>query len=229
MKVSFAISVWEGNYNKVLLDGFLKEQLNIIDYNFCEKSIIINDVINIDSVKNICYSEFPDFNIRYTNDDYEEVLKHFELSKEAIINGYWYSIHHLNQFYHSNSDYNFYISGDCPLKIYDKNFIDNSIKIMESRDDIIISQPLWDKTGGAAKAESLFEIENFYTCLGFADHIYLAKNKIFNSKIYNYNHPISNRYPFYGRDSFERRVDSYMQTEKKYRIVDKNSYYVHGG
>jgi hypothetical protein len=228
MKVSFSINIYEGNYKKVLLDGFLKQQLDIIDYDFCSKNITMTDIGDAQDAIEFIHSQFPDFMVYDTKLDCDKVLNNFNLKKEDI-NPTYYSIQHFNQIYHNDSDYHFNISSDCPLQIYDKNFIDDAIKIMEENDKIISAIPSWNQFFEDRKSESFAQIGNFYVVDGFADQMYLIKMSEFKRDIYHCNHPKSERYPPYGGNSFEKRIDSYMNTFDKYRITHSKSYYIHGG
>jgi len=89
--------------------------------------------------------------------------------------------------------------------------------------------PNWCKDfnlGG--KQEFIKEIDNFYVCKGFTDQVYIIKVKEFKNRIYNYIHPDSSRYPMYGGQAFEKRVNSWMYNKDLYRIVHKKYYYLPG-
>ena len=45
--------------------------------------------------------------------------------------------------------------------------------------------------------------------------------------IFNEQHPDSERYPVYGGELFEKRVDAYMRNHKLLRITSKHASYVH--
>lgn len=230
MRVTFSTNVYENTYSAVLLEGRLKIQLEATkNYPFYDKTIIVNEVKNREKVTNIIKTNFPDFKIYYSEDDFEEVLKYFGITKPELTYGYQYSIHHFNKFYHSDADYIFHISEDCAIKELDDNFINNAIEIMEKDDRIITAQPSWQKDCSGAIEEMAFEIGDFFAEFGFADQMYLAKVSEFKNNIYLHKHDASKRYPNYGGECFEKRVDSYMHTFDKYRIVHKKSWYAHNG
>ncbi len=97
---------------------------------------------------------------------------------------------------------------------------------MEQRDDIIVANPIWNYAWNDEKRESVGNIGNFWLSKGFSDQCYLINVEAFRGSIYNYNHSDSQRYPEYGGNSFERRVNSYMQTCGKFRITSKNVSYM---
>ena len=101
-----------------------------------------------------------------------------------------------------------------------------AIEIMERNPDIIVANPTWNYKWNEAKAESQSELDDFYVGYGFSDQCYLINTEVFKQKIYNYHHLDSERYPEYGGELFEKRVDSYMRCHNKYRITHKSISYV---
>ena len=49
----------------------------------------------------------------------------------------------------------------------------------------------------------------------------------FRGKIYSYHHPYSDRYPQYGGELFEKRVDSWLRVNDFHRATLKNGHYIH--
>ncbi|MNY60581.1 hypothetical protein D3C86_1971540 [compost metagenome] len=68
---------------------------------------------------------------------------------------------------------------------------------------------------------------NFYIGFGFTDQCYLIKRDIYIGKIYNEYNIESDRYPKYGGELFEKRVDSYMRNNNLHRIIHKHKIYTH--
>jgi hypothetical protein len=71
------------------------------------------------------------------------------------------------------------------------------------------------------------EIEDFYIGFGFSDQCYLIKTSDFKKSIYNEINTNSERYPKYGGELFEKRIDSYMRNNNLYRITSKEISYIH--
>jgi hypothetical protein len=229
MSVSFSTNIYEETYKKVLLEGFLQNQLDLINYPFDKKIITINNVDDKNNIIKIIEKNFKEFEYYFTDINNDFILKEFSLQRDSLDPGYLYSIHHFFQFYYSQCEYNFHLSADCPIKLIDNNFIDKSIKVLDSISDVITVMPSWDFSFLSPKEESEFETEEFYYAKGFTDQVYFCKLKDFKKDIYNYTHPLSERYPQYASNAFERRIDSYMQTCGKYRAICKKSYYTHEG
>lgn len=226
-KVSFSITVYDGNYQNVLLSGFLEEQLKILNYDFYENIITINDISDKEYVVKIIKEKFPSFRILSTDEKTSEVLGAFNQTRQSLNPGYFYSNHLFYNLYYSKSRYLFHISSDCPLIKFDSSFFEESIDIMMKHRNIISAMPSWDETFIAPKEESVEEIGNFYKAKGFTDQICLYKKSVFMKDIYNYKHPLSANFPEYGENSFERKVHSFMYCCDKYRIIHKNSCYKH--
>jgi hypothetical protein len=70
-------------------------------------------------------------------------------------------------------------------------------------------------------------IDNFYIGYGFPDQCYLVRTNDFRQQIYSYTHPASERYPKYGEELFEKRVDSFMRTKERYRLTSIKANYIH--
>jgi hypothetical protein len=101
-------------------------------------------------------------------------------------------------------------------------------KILEEDSRFVTVNPTWNYRFDSAKKESIGErIENFYIGYGFSDQCYLVRTADFKAKIYNYSHPISKRYPKYGGELFEKRIDSYMRSKGLLRLTSANETYMH--
>ena len=227
MTVSFFISIYEKSYEAILNNNYLNSVVEKFNYEFEDKIIIINNVNNYDEVVAYIQNNYSEWKYFKIDEDSQNILKSFNLSREQIEIGYVYSIANYYGIYYCNSDYLLHVTEDCYLEHIDSKFMEESLKILNERDDIISAMPSWEKNMIGAKTECLEEIDNFYKCLTFTDQVYLIKMKEFKKDIYNFWHDDSNKYPKYGGESFDKRINSYMWSNNKYRIVHKNSYYNH--
>jgi hypothetical protein len=98
---------------------------------------------------------------------------------------------------------------------------------MENDPTIIVANPVWNFGYDEAKEIAFKEDEDWYYGYGFSDQCYLINPINFNKPIYNEHNPASGRYPDYGGESFEKRVDSYMRNNKLGRITNKYISYIH--
>ena len=107
------------------------------------------------------------------------------------------------------------------------DWITPAIDIFKLRNDIIVANPTWNFKYDEAKNESFDEIGDFYLGYGFSDQCFLIKTETFKHKIYNETHIDSQRYPSYGGELFEKRVDSFMRNHKLRRLTSKKVSYIH--
>jgi hypothetical protein len=148
------------------------------------------------------------------------------LSKEALGKGYYYSNHELVGIYLCDTDYLLYFTGDTWL---DKkiDWIEPALTEMEKNENYKVANPVWNRKYDEAKKEATSEIEDFYVGFGFSDQCFLVRTKDFKAQIYNEANPLSERYPKYGGETFEKRVDSWMRNHNYLRLTFKHGYYLH--
>jgi len=129
------------------------------------------------------------------------------------------------------TDYLFHLSGDTFIINNHRNWIGEAICIMNDMENIWDAHLLsgwWDRNLQTVHYES--EINNFLLGYGygFTDRRYLIRKKDFINPIYNEIHKIPlMRFPNYGGNSFEKRVDAYLRNHKKLSIADKYTGYGH--
>jgi hypothetical protein len=85
----------------------------------------------------------------------------------------------------------------------------------------------WDHKYDEARDESSEETGDFHIGFGFSDQCWLVRTEDFRAPIYNHSYPVSARYPDYGGELFEKRVDSWMRTTGALRGTYKEGSYVH--
>ena len=73
------------------------------------------------------------------------------------------------------------------------------------------------------------EVQDFYLGYGFSDQCYLLGMDVFKKQIYGEKNPESERYPSYGGEYLEKRIDAYMRNHKLLRITSKKVWYIHKG
>jgi hypothetical protein len=228
--VTFEIKVYENDWKYLLIGDYLDEIISRCDYNFKKKYLFINNVKDLKEVK-----KYADIKVKneiiddyYIVDDYaNEALKYFNLEKGSFDGGYYYSISELVSIYLCKTDYLLHFSSDSYLEESQINWIDKAITIFKQRDEVIVANPTWNFAYEEAKKESFSEIDDFYVSYGFSDQCYLIRMDVFKKQIYSEKHIDSERYPKYGGELFEKRVDSYMRNHKKLRITSKEISYIH--
>jgi hypothetical protein len=158
----------------------------------------------------------------------QNALDHFELSKESLGSGYYYSIAELVSLYLSKTDYLLHFSGDSLIaKETHKNWLELGLRVLEADPQVKVVNLSWDKYCKKEIEEKISETADYWNSIGFSDQMYLVRTEDFRGKIYNHHHPYSDRYPKYGGELFEKRVDSWLRVNEFYRATLKNGRYIH--
>lgn len=228
--VTFETKCWENDWEFLLAGNYLDEMIARCKYPFAKKKLFINNVRNLPLVK-----RFADKKIKQgVIDEYivvdqmaKEALDFFNIDKDSFKGGYNYSIAELVSIYTCSTPYLLHFSSDSYLPENNNSWIDSALKIFETREDIAVANPTWNFKFNEAKAESFEEIEDFFVGYGFSDQCYLIRTDEFRKPIYNEYHAASARYPAYGGELFEKRVDSYMHNNSRLRITSNNCSYIH--
>ncbi|MHC0038676.1 hypothetical protein [Pseudoneobacillus sp. C159] len=204
----------------------------MIDYNlysFSNKVLFINNVQDKELVSyhaEILVKEGILTSFVIVDDYAEEALDFFGLTKDCFGAGYYYSISELVSIYLCKTEYLLHFSSDSILE-KPIDWIKNAIKKMEGNMKIKVANPTWNGQYQEALAESIEEDDYFYTGFGFSDQCYLIRVKDFKQKIYMEKNSLSERYPVYGGELFEKRVDAWMRNNNYYRITYKLGSYIH--
>ena len=227
--ITFETKIWENDWKYILEGDYLNQMISRCNVSFAKKILFINNVKDRKKVEDAVKEKINDGTIDdyYFVEDYSDIaLKFFGLDKNSFNGGYYYSISELVSIYLCKSDYLLHFSGDSYLARNSFKWIKEAISIMENRNDILVANPSWNNKFDEAKHESLDEIEDFYIGYGFSDQCYLIKTNSFEKQIYNEKNIASERYPTYGGDLFEKKVDSYMRNHNLKRITSKTSSYI---
>jgi hypothetical protein len=227
--VTFFTSCWERDWDILLKTGFLENKITRNDYAFTKKVLMVNNVNDRDEIKE--YAErakargiITDY--FFVEDYIDEALQFFELSKEALGKAYYYSNHELASVYLCQTDYLLFYTGDTYLE-KTTPWVEPALAQMETNGDYKVANPVWNGQYEEAKRESSSEIPYFYVGYGFSDQCFLVRTKDFRAPIYNETNAASDRYPLYGGETFEKRVDSWMRNHNYLRLTFKTGSYVH--
>ena len=227
--VTFETKVYENDWEYILKGNYLKKIISNNNYNFDRRIVLINNVRNVEKVKKYAQLKVIEgvIDAFYVVEGYaHEALTLLNLSKDSFNGGYYYSIAELVSIYLCETDFLLHYSSDSFIVRTDVNWIDCAKKIFSQRNDILVANPTWNFRFNEAKKESIAQIDDFYLGFGFSDQCFLIRTNDFRQKIYNEKHLDSQRYPLYGGELFEKRVDSYMRLNNKYRITHKKNTYV---
>ena len=207
---------------------YLENNISRNNFPFMKKVLLINtdnssEEINRHAKNMVDKGVITEF--YYVKDYAEEALAFFNVPKNDLGRGYYYSISEFVGIYLCHTDYFLYFMGDSTLE-QNCSWIDASITKMNSNSKYKVATLVWNKKYNEAKLESSSEDNEFFIGFGFSDQCFLIRTKDFQASIYNEKNVLSERYPKYGGEAFEKRVDSWMRNHDYYRIVFKNGYYI---
>ncbi len=198
-----------------------------LNYDFDRRVLYINNVKNRQKVL-ACAEKYRQKreidDIIFTDDIAESCLGHFGMTEESFRGGYWYSIQELCGILNCGTKYLLHMTGDSIITTA-VDWINPAIERMEKDASVFVANPNGDPRD---VMENLVEEEkDFYRGYGFSDQCYLIRADDFKRNIYNETHEASKRYPSYGGELFEKRVDSYMRNHGLFRLTSKAAMYRH--
>jgi len=230
--VTYETKVWENDWRNILIGDYLDRAIAKCNHQFTKKNLIINNVNDKSLVEEYAKIKVEEgfIDSYYFSDDYaNEALKFFDIDVNSFRGGYHYSIAELVGIYLCETEYLLHFSSDSYI---DKNsdWIDDAIDIMSNNTNILTANPSWIKEFITDDVRNnwdwIGENDKFFITRGFSDQCYLIKVNIVKDKIYNERNPASERYPAYGGELFEKRVDAFMMNHNYLRISSKVSNYI---
>lgn len=227
--VTFETKCYEKDWEILLKSGRLEAMISRNQYDFDELILYINNVNDPDKVRS--YAERLKTRGVITEhvlvDEYaNKALAFFGLDREDFRGGYFYSIQELVGIYLCRSEYLLHFSGDSVLE-NKFQWIDQAIGRMDNDPRIKVATCLWNRKADEAAQESMEQDEDFWVGYGFSDQCYLVKTADFRARIYSETHPASERFPVYGGELFEKRVDAWMHSHAYLRCVYRHGSYLH--
>jgi hypothetical protein len=231
MTVSFETKVWEKDWELILKTSRLEGIIAQCNHDFEEKILLINNVKNSKKVIKAADRLVNNGVItKYINvaGHASKALDYFDLTKESLGAGYYYSIAELVSLFLSTSEYLLHFSGDSVIAGQTpKTWLSTGLKILETKPIIKVVNLGWDSSGTLVKEEMITETSEYWSSIGFSDQMYLIRTKDFKEKIYSHHHPFSDRYPEHAGELFEKRVDSWLRVNNFYRATLKDGFYIH--
>lgn len=230
MSITFETKCWEGDWKYLLKEGYLEMMIRNCTYPFDSKVLYINNVTNRQEVESFAQEKISQGTIdKYVVvEDYaDEALQFFNLHKDDFKGGYYYSIAELVSIYLCKTDLLLHFSSDAHLEENNQKWVEKAIKLLAESNDYFVANPVWNHNFEEAKSESISETEDNYIGYGFSDQCYMIRTADFKKPIYSEINPTSERYPKYGGELFEKRVDAYMRNHKLLRATSKTASYIH--
>ena len=231
MSITFETKVWENDWELALKTSRLKESILRCHHSFDHRVIYINNVKNpsiVEAHAQRLINEGVIDQFVHVHEHAQETLDFFQLSKEKLGKGYYYSIAELVSIYLTKTKYLLHFSSDAiPEKNIAFNWLQQGIHLLETNSEVKVFNLTWNHRFHEAKNESLSEDDQFYYGYGFSDQMYLVRTADFRAPIYEEINDASERYPKYGGELFEKRVDAWMRNCGHIRATSKQASYLH--
>jgi hypothetical protein len=227
--VTFETKCYEKDWKIVLRTGRLEAMIRRNCFEFADRVLYINNVNDPDRVR--YYAERLKVQGVITehvlvDDHADEALAFFGLDRESFKGGYYYSIQELVGIYRCRTNYLLHFSGDSVLD-GPFSWIDPALDRLNEDPRVKVATCLWNGKAHEAEEESQEQDSDFWLGYGFSDQCYLVRTSDFRAPIYGERHPASERFPVYGGELFEKRVDAWMRSHCFLRAVYKHGSYLH--
>ena len=229
-RVTIETKVWERDWAaRFYSSGFpLVFDLNEIE---CHRVLWINNVLNPAMVRGAAKDWVRQGKLDAIGEvlpRLDDALIHFGLVESDLGAGLYYSSAELVGILACETEYLCHFAGDCRLA-HKSDWIQRGIELLESRPDISVVNPIWNGNVEEVMAEAESSDEDYAYGYGFSDQCYLIRTEELRNANLRALHPDSERYPTYGGDLFEKRVDSWMRMNGRKRATDLRACYLHLG
>jgi hypothetical protein len=211
--VTFETKCYEKDWEILLKTGRLEAMISRNCCEFAERILYINNVADPDKVRRYAdrLLERGVITGHVLVEDYaDEVLAFFGLGRDSFKGGYYYSIQELVGIYLCRTEYLLHFSGDTVL---DGSFpwIEQGIAILNRDQRLRSVNCVWNRKHDEARDIAIEETADFWIGPGFSDQCYLIRTSDFKARIYEETNPASERFPAYGGELFEKRVDAWAR------------------
>lgn len=227
--VTLETKCWEGDYRRILAPGRLRALAESNMYPFSERWLMINNVRSYAKVSRLAEAAV---NQRWitgyiiVEDHAKEALDFFQLDRASLGVGYVYSISELVSIYLCKSEYLLHFAGDCYPNL-PCDWIPETLALFASDPRVKVANLSWICSQSPPYLEATGISGSFYLGYGFSDQCYIIRASDFRQAIYSEQNPASARYPGYGGELFEKRVDSWMRNHGHLRATYRHGAYKH--
>jgi hypothetical protein len=227
-QVTFETKCYEKDWEILLKTGRLEAMISRNCYEFAERILYINNVLDPDKVRRYAdlLTERGVISGHVLVDDYaDEALAFFGLGRDSFNGGYYYSIQELVGIYLCRTEYLLHFSGDSLLD-GPFSWIEKGISVLERDRRIRTVNCVWNRKYDEARDNAVEKTADFMIGSGFSDQCYLLRTSDFKARIYEENNPASERFPRYGGELFEKRVDAWARNNGYLRATYKHGSYL---
>jgi hypothetical protein len=227
--VSFETKCYERDWEALLRTGRLRDMVARNCFPFAERVLYINNVRHVAPVAQAAEELMRAGVITsyiVVEDHARQALEFFGIDRDSFRGGYYYSIQELVGIYLCRTQYLVHFSGasilEGPLP-----WIEPAVVRLRTNPAYKVANPCWNGSYAEARDEAHAEDQDFFVGQGFSDQCYLIPVADFRARIYHERHPASERYPSYGGELFEKRVDAWMRSHGWLRLTYQHGSYVH--
>lgn len=208
LSLTIETKVWEGDWYNLIV----REQCrDIFERISCpaERTIIINNVddeqLVVRLARRLIEKDIVD-NVIAVGEHLEEALTHFALSRESLGQGLAYSSAELVGLFMCQTEYLLHFSGDSKM-IHQSDWPIEAMALLD-RHEVSVVNPIWNGQFSDVKRECPDARGPYQIGYGFSVQCYLVRAQELLDAELNMRHEASERYPVYGGELFEKRVDS---------------------
>jgi len=227
--VTLETKCWEHDWRQILGGDHLRRLAERNIYPFDKKILMINNVRRpADVIRQAERAIERGWLTHYVvvAEHAGAALDFFNIRRESFGAGYYYSIAELASIFLCQSEFLLHYSGDS-LPAAASDWVPRAVHLMSQDLRVKVCNLDWQADHHDAR-NAAGETDDFFLGHGgFSDQCYLVRAADFRQRIYNEAHPDSARYPRYGGELFEKRVDSWMRNHGHLRATFKRAHYVH--
>jgi len=227
--VTLETKCWEGDYKRILATSRLRTLAESNMYPFSERWLMINNVKSYSRVCRLAEAAVRERWItRYVvvEEHAKEALEFFGLDRASLGAGYVYSIAELVSLFLCGTDFLLHFAGDCHPH-HPCDWIPEALAFLNSDARVKVANLSWICPFSPPYLEATEVHEDFYVGYGFSDQCYMVRAADFRQAIYGEQNAASVRYPGYGGELFEKRVDSWMRNHAYLRATYRHGAYDH--
>jgi len=229
MNVALQTNCWERDWRRILKTDRLATLAARHDGTFATKTLLINRLDHYTEPARLAQRAIErgwltDFVI--VEEHADATLEFFELSREILGRAYNYSIAELVGLYLCRTEFLLYYMGDC-IPERSSPWLGKALALFASDPRIKVANLTWDGKYAEARSEAASDTEDFYIGSGFSDQCCLVRTADLRQPHYWHTHLASARFPLYAGESFETRVDAWMQCHGYLRATYKHASYLH--
>lgn len=227
--ITLETKCWEADYKRILTSGHLQTLAESNLYPFADRWLMINNVKSYARVCKLAEAAMKaNWITRYfvVEEHAREALEFFELDRASLGVGYVYSIAELVSLYLCRSEFLLHFAGDSYPNM-PCDWIPQAVALLKTDERVKVANLSWLSAESPPYSEATDISADFYLGYGFSDQCYIVRTADFRQAIYREQNPASARYPGYGGELFEKRVDAWMRNHGYLRATYRLGAYKH--